>query len=137
MTNPTTTSVRTENEATIRSTYQALSRGDMASMYQLFAPDSVSHIPGRNPLSGDKLGVDALVEYFGELMARSEGTLIVDLRHAFADETYGAGIHHETGRRAGRQLDMQNVVVFRFADGKVAETWVHYHDQTVADMFWS
>ena len=111
----TTASISSKNEALIRSTYDALSRGDMPAMHTLFAPDSVAHIAGRNPLSGDKLGVDALIEYFGELMARTDGNFNVDLRHAFADETAGAGIHQETARRNGRVLDMQNVVVFRLA----------------------
>ncbi len=132
-----TVSISSKNEALIRSTYDALSRGDMPAMHLLFTPDSVSHIPGRNPLSGDKLGVDALIEYFGELMARSEGTLIVDLKHAFADDTFGAGIHHETGQRGGRVLDTPNVVVFRLEGDRVAETWVHYYDQNIADAFWS
>ena len=132
-----TASISSKNEALIRSVYDALSRGDMAAMHTFFTPDSVSHIPGRNPLSGEKRGVDALIEYFGELMARTDGTLVVDLQHAFADGSHGAGLHHETGRRGGRTIDMPNVVVFRMAGDRVAETWVHYHDQTVADAFWA
>lgn len=130
-------SISTRNEALIRSAYDALARGDIPTLQRLFSADSVSHIPGRNPLSGDKLGIDALFEYFGELVARSEGTFRVDLQHAFADETHGAGVHRETARRAGRMLDTPNVVVFRFAGDQVVETWVHYHDQTIADAFWA
>jgi hypothetical protein len=133
----TTAAISNTNEALIRNVYDALARGDMPAMHTLFTPDSVSHVPGRNPLSGDKLGVDALIEYFGELMARSDGTFRVDLQHAYADDTSGVGVHHETARRGGRALDTPIVVVFRLAGDRVAETWVHYHDQTIADAFWA
>lgn len=132
-----TESTITTNEETVRRVYQALGAADFDTIRALFTPDTVTHIPGRNPLSGDLYGVEALIEYFGKLFERSEGSFRVELQQVVANETRAAGVHHETATRGRKALDTQLVVVFRLVEGRVAEARVHYYDQTVADAFWS
>lgn len=132
-----TASVSSQNEALVRTGYAAFQRGDLAAFHDLFTPDVTWHVPGRNPLSGDKRGYDATIEYFGELMGRTDGTFRLDLQQVIANDTTAAGIHRETATRGLRRLDTANVIVFRLAGGRVAEAWVHYYDQGVVDAFFA
>ncbi len=133
----TTATTTSRNEELVRAGYAAFQRGDRGALTGLFAPDITWHVPGRNPLSGDKRGLEATLEYFGELMARTDGTFRLELKDVLANDTTVAGIHHETARRGVRALDIDVVLVFRMADGRAAEAWVHYYDQGVADGFFA
>ena len=133
----TTASISSTNEARIRTGYAAFQSGDLAAFNTLFTPDITWHVPGRNPLAGDKRGIEATLEYFGELMARTDGTFRLELREVLAHDTIATGIHHETARRGGRTLDTDIVIIFRLAGEQVAEAWVHYYDQGVVDAFFA
>lgn len=133
----TETAVRpTTNESLMRDVYAALARGDMDTIRAIFAPDCLTHIPGNNPLSGDKRGVEELIAYFGQLMARSEGAFAIDLQQVMSNAGYVVGFHHETGHAAGRTLDNQLTVVARIENALAREVWVFYFDQAQADAFW-
>lgn len=125
------------NESLLRDSYAALGRGDMDTIRRIFAPDCVLHIPGNNPLSGEKHGIDEAVGYFGELMTRSEGTFVIDLHQVMTNDDYVVAFHHETGRKGGLVLDNQLSVVSRIQNGRPQEIWVFYFDQPQADAFWA
>jgi ketosteroid isomerase-like protein len=44
------------NAERIRRAFDAFAQGDMATMTELIAEDTIWHIPGRGPLSGDHRG---------------------------------------------------------------------------------
>lgn len=133
----TTASISESNEARIRLGYAAFARADLAAFTDLFTPEITWHVPGRNPLSGDKRGLEATLEYFGELGARTDGTFRLELREVLANESTAVGIHHETARRGARVLDTDIVIIFRLERDRVAEAWVHYYDQGVVDAFFA
>lgn len=124
------------NETLVREIYAALARGDMDAIRARFAADCVMHIPGNNPISGAKRGVDELIAYFGQLITRSEGTFAIDLQQVMSNDTYVSAFHHETGRKAGASLDNQLAVVARIDGGLAQDLWVFYFDQAQADAFW-
>ena len=125
------------NESLMREVYAALARGDMDIIRARFAPDCLAHIPGDNPLSGDKHGVEDLIAYFGQLMVRSEGTFAIELQQVMTNASYVVAFHHETGHKLGRTLDNQLTVVVRTEDLTAREVWVLYFDQAQADAFWA
>ncbi len=54
------------NEDLVRSGYAAFATGDMATLDELFADDIAWHAPGRNQLSGDYVGKEAVFGDVGE-----------------------------------------------------------------------
>jgi len=62
-----------ENIELVRRGYEAFNTGDMATLNELFAEDAVWHVAGSGVLSGTKQGRDAILAYFGELGARTQG----------------------------------------------------------------
>ena len=47
------------------------------------------------------------------------------------------GIHHNSGERNGKQLDVDVALVFELKDGKVIDGREHFHDLYAWDEFWS
>jgi ketosteroid isomerase-like protein len=56
------------NVARIRDGYAAFAKGDFAVLNDLFAEDVLWHEAGRNQLSQEYRGRDAVYEFFGRLM---------------------------------------------------------------------
>lgn len=122
----------------VKKGYAAFSRGDFATLQDLFARDVVQHQPGTSPLSGDYKGAEAVLGLYAELARQSEGTLRVELQSCFTD---GAGhvvaVHRNTARRKGRSLDSQTVLSFTIVGDKVIDIAALEADLDIADAFWS
>jgi ketosteroid isomerase-like protein len=50
------------NAERIRRAFDAFAPGDMATMTELIAEDTIWHIPGRGPLSGDHQGRETVFD---------------------------------------------------------------------------
>lgn len=55
------------NVAIIKRYYEAYSKGDVATVREIFAPDIIWQIPGHHPLSGPKRGPDEVLAFFEQL----------------------------------------------------------------------
>ena len=78
----------------IRRAFAAFARGDMATMTELIAEDTVWHIPGRGPLSGDHRGRDTVFELFSRLVQGSEGTFTQELHDALGSDEHAVALTH-------------------------------------------
>jgi len=121
------------NEQLVRRGYDAFSRGDMQTLRDLFHPDIVWHAPGRNQLSGDHRGVDAVLGYFGRSMELTGGSFSVEVHDVVANDQHAVGLNSVHAERAGKTLDDQNTLVFHVVDGKVTEVWQFAADQYAVD----
>ncbi len=121
------------NEQLVRRGYDAFSRGDMQTLRDLFNPDIVWHAPGRNQLSGDHRGVDAVLGYFGRSMELTGGSFSVEVHDVVANDQHAVGLNSVHAERAGKTLDDQNTLVFHVVDGKVTEVWQFAADQYALD----
>ena len=125
------------NVAQLRRGYEAFAKGDLDTLGELFDPGVVWHTLGHNPLSGDYKGQDEVFGFFGKVSELSGGTFQLDLHGVFADDEHGVVLVHARGERDGKTLDMNEVHVFHFKDGKTSEFWGFEEDQRAADEFWS
>jgi uncharacterized protein len=123
------------NVARIRDGYVAFARGDFAILNELFAEDLLWHEVGRNQLSGDYRGRDAVYGLFGKLMEITEGTFHLDVKSIFADDERAVVLVVATGHRAGGDLEVYDAHIFHMRDGKVAEFWSASTDQHAVDEF--
>ena len=102
--------------ATMRRGYEAFSRGDMDALRQTWTEDIVWHAGGRNRLSGEKRGADAVIAYFGQVADASGGTLRVDLHDVVGNEAHLLSLHTLTAERDGRSFRVRGVLVAHVRD---------------------
>jgi ketosteroid isomerase-like protein len=78
---------------------------------------------GRNQLSGEYRGREAVFGLFGKLAELTEGSFRADLHAVFADDEHGVALAVVTASRGGRSIEVNEAHVFHLRDGKVAEFW--------------
>ncbi len=118
--------------------HEAFSRGDMGYLTQIIADDTLWHVPGKGPLSGDYKGRDAVFGFFAKLAELSEGTLKLE-DHAFLGEDgeHTVALSRITASRSGKNLDVRLCEVVHWRNGQVAEDWQSFDDLYAVDEFWS
>ena len=99
------------NAERIRRAFAAFAQGDMATMTELIAEDTVWHIPGRGPLSGDHWGRDTVFELFSRLVQGSEGTFTQELHDALGSDEHVVALTHASARRGPRTYDFNDACV--------------------------
>lgn len=115
----------------------AMNAGDLATVASMFADDIVWHQPGRNRLSGVYRGGVAVGEHLGATMTLSEGTLRIAVTGApmVNGDLFALPVHF-SGKRAGAEISMDGVDVFKVAGGRIAEVWLFSAVQEDEDAFW-
>ena len=126
-----------ENVELVRRGYEAFNAGDMATLSELFAEDAVWHVAGNGVLSGTKQGRDAVLAYFGELGARTQGSFRADVQDVVGGENHTIAIHQTRGESNGKSLDVATVIAFVVRGGKIAEGREFSEDTAKVDDFWT
>lgn len=115
----------------------AFSAGDMDALAEVFHPDVVWRIGGRHLLAGETRGREETFVRFGREFELTGGTYRPQLQNVLANDDNTVALLHVTASREGKQLDMDNVIVFRIADGVITEGRVFVADPPAYDEFWS
>ncbi|MGF1425437.1 nuclear transport factor 2 family protein [Kitasatospora sp. LaBMicrA B282] len=124
--------------ALIRKGYEAFSRGDMETLRGMMTTDCTQHVPGSHKLSGDFKGVDAVLGYYGELAAETNGTFWVRMQHLLVDgRGHVMAVHRFGGERAGKRLDTMGGIVFRIVGEKITDLDECVEDLRTTDDFWA
>lgn len=126
-----------ENVELVRRGYTAFNAGDMATLSEIFAEDAVWYVAGSGVLSGTKAGRDAVLAYFGELGARTQGHFQANVQDIVGGEKHTVAIQQTHGEANGKTLDMATVITFVVRDGKIAEGREFFEDTAKADDFWT
>ncbi|HEX9087543.1 MAG TPA: nuclear transport factor 2 family protein, partial [Arthrobacter sp.] len=125
-----------ENVELVRRGYEAFNAGDMATLGEIFAEDAVWHAAGSGVLSGTKQGRDAVLAYFGELGARTQGSFRANVEDIVGGEKHTVAIQHTHGESNGKTLDMGTVIAFVVRGGKIAEGREYSEETAKWDDFW-
>ena len=126
-----------ENAELIRQGYEAFNSGDLATLSELFAEDAVWYAAGSGVLSGTKQGRDAIMAYFGELGARSQGSFQAIVRDIVGGENHTVAIQQSRAESNGKTLDVATAIAFVLRDGKVVEGREFFEDTAKSDEFWT
>lgn len=121
------------NVARIREGYVAFAKGDFAGLNELFAEDMLWHEVGKNQLTGDYRGRDAVYGFFGTLMRITEGTFHLDVHTVLADDEHAVALVVTTATRGEVSVMVNDAHVFHLRDGKVTEFWTASTDQYAID----
>jgi len=124
------------NEDLVRRGYAAFQSGDMDTLRGLFADDIVWHAPGRNQLSGDFKGIDAVIGTFAKTFELTQGSFVLELHDVIANDEHAVALVRINAKRGDASLEDNSVQVFEISDGKVTEQWLYPGDLYAADAFW-
>lgn len=126
------------NAGRIREGYAAFSRGDLATLGQLFTQDVQWHEAGRGfELAGDYKGQDAVFSMFGRLVELTDGHFEVKVEEVIADDRQAIAIHTATIRMGAQLYHSRESIVFHLLEGKVTDAWHTVPDVEAYDAFWA
>lgn len=124
------------NEDVIRQAYDSFASGDMDKFAGLLAADVVFHEVGRNRLSGEHRGKDAVLGLLANLGDLKEGKFeIEELHDVLANDDHVVSLHRSRGVRGGKTYQFNEAIVWHVRDGKIAESWTFIDDQYAWDEF--
>lgn len=118
--------------AVVRSAYEALSRGDMATFAGLLHEDIVWHesAPG---MEGDYSGRDETLAFLGKVFQDSGLEMTsMQIQDVLASDEHVVIIHEDAMSMGGRSLTARYLDTYRVQDHKLAEHW-HFAFDPKAD----
>lgn len=126
----------------VQQAYDALASGDREKIRQYWADDMIWLVPGHNPLSGLKRGLDGFLGFMQEVGRLSGNSFYMDREAIMTSDNASADVTHNVGNRAGdvnRKLDINVIHYLRWRDGKVIEGRGAIFGDGAAqyDAFWS
>lgn len=109
--------------------------GDLAGVRACYHPDLVLHYAGGNPLSGDHVGLEASLKALAEVGRRANRRLLEIVAVLTGDGDRAALIVREHFVRGDLSAEVERVLTYRIADGRLRECWVYDADQDLIDRF--
>jgi uncharacterized protein len=111
----------------------AWQRSDPAAL-ALYHPQFTVHWFGHNPLSGTHVGADQVRQALGEL-ARRTNRRLVRIVATLAGSERGAIIARESFGAGDARVEIDRVLVFTVAEGRLRECWVYDSDPELVDRY--
>lgn len=124
------------NATTVRQLFAAFERKEAFALRSFFADDAVWNVGGSSRLAGTYRGRREIVRFLGSLPRLTEGTYASRLIDVLASDDRAAVLYRATGRREGRELDIDQLLLFTLQDGIVTEVLALPSDQAAFDAFW-
>jgi ketosteroid isomerase-like protein len=126
-----------ENEAIARQIFEAFARKQGFALRRLFADDAVWRVPGRGTMAGVYRGREEIFRFLARLPKETDGTYTSELRDVLASEDRAAAVYRASGRRRGRRLELDQVLLFRIENGLVQEVLALPTDSEAFEAFWA
>jgi uncharacterized protein len=104
------------NAAVVRRVFAAFGKDAMA-VSAAFARDIVWRVPGHTAMSGEYRGRREVVEFLRRTGLETGGTYRSRLHTVFANDDWAVAIYRATGKRNGIDLDVDQALVIRIANG--------------------
>jgi uncharacterized protein len=121
----------------VRGGYAAFIAGDMAAVRGLFTEDATWTVTGQGRLSGIKRGPDEIMDYFGTLMALSDGTFHVTLVDLAPGDEHVLSLQRTAATRNGSSADQSGVIAWQVRGGQIQRATQYFEDTTANDSFWA
>ncbi len=128
---------RARNEATVRRLFDAFARRDSFALRGVFAEDAVWRVPGESLMAGTYEGRDAIFRFLGRLPKETGGTYGSRLIDVLASDDRAAALYRASGRRDGRTLDLDQLLLFRLDEGVIREVLALPCDPATFEQFWA
>jgi ketosteroid isomerase-like protein len=126
-----------ENAELVRRIFAAFAEKNGYALRDVFAADAFWHVPGSSAMAGTFEGRDAIFRFLGRLPKETDGTYSSELVDVLASDDRAAALYRARGTRRGRTLELDQVLLFRLADGLVTEVLALPSDPAAFDAFWA
>jgi ketosteroid isomerase-like protein len=126
-----------ENDALVRRIFEAFARKEGFALRGLFAHDAVWTVPGRGVMAGVHRGRDEIFRFLARLPKETNGTYASTLQDVLASESRAAALYTASGRRRGRELELDQLLLFRIEGCLVHEVLALPSDPEAFEEFWS
>jgi ketosteroid isomerase-like protein len=123
------------NAALVRRLFGAFGNDPMAVGAAL-ARDIVWRVPGNTVMSGEYHGRRDVVEFLRRTGLETGGTYRSQLHTVLADDEWAVAIYRASGSRNGIDLDVEQALVIRIADGMLQNVTAVPLDSAF-ERFWS
>ena len=109
----------------VRGAFAAQAAGDLEPARQLLREDAVLNVPAFLPIA-DPRGFDGMVALLLEMASRcDDGSFVSTFIDAIGAGRVVTTVNEVNATRRGSSITYNTVWTFRFADGVVAEAWLH------------
>lgn len=99
--------------------------------------DIVWHSGGNNTLTGEYVGKEAVLGYFGRLMQESGDSFKNDVHDMLANDEHAVALVTSSATRGGVAYEGNAVHIFHMRDGRMTEFWSFAEDQGKLDELWA
>ena len=127
---------KAENEVIIQRLYEALANQDFQGYLDMLADDVEYYAAGDCPVSGVHKGKEALIKIGQITFKETNGTHKVKMRRLVANNAYVAVIDTWTATRNRKEIQMNNLLIYKIVAGKVQEIREFLEDESEHDEFW-
>jgi hypothetical protein len=126
------------NIAMIRRALEVYNSGDHDAMRGFLADDILWHVGGNHEMSGDYVGIEAVVDYFRRVRRETAGTLQVEPAEILANDRHASIFMRVSAYRDVRWMDVLLAEALTLdSNGRWTEYWALANDQDAVDAFWS
>lgn len=115
--------------------WQAAADGDGPELRKIFSDAIVWRSPGRNPLSGEFHGPDAVLDYLARV-GEDATELKLTLDEVFPNDSGAVLTYHVSARRGAQALEMDGLLRLAIRNGQVISAISVPVDQLTNDEFW-
>jgi ketosteroid isomerase-like protein len=126
-----------ENEEVVRRIFAAFARKEGFALRGLFAEDAVWTVPGTSVMAGTFRGREEIFRFLARLPKETGGTYGSELRDVLASDERAAALYRARGSRHGRELELDQVLLFRIGNGLVREVMALPTDPEAFEAFWA
>jgi ketosteroid isomerase-like protein len=120
----------------VRRGYDAFNSGDIETLVSLMAHDVVHHAPGASLVAGEHKGIEAVLNYYGQLGELTGGTFQADLIDVHADgRGHVLALHQITATRNGVTRVSRGSILFTFLGEKMTDLLELHADLAGDDAF--
>jgi len=125
------------NAVLVRRIFEAFARKEGFSLRDVFADDAVWTVPGRGTMAGVYRGREQIFRFLGKLPKETDGTYGSTLIDVLASDERAAALYRASGRRHGRRLELDQLLLFTIRDGKVTDVLALPSDPDAFEEFWA
>jgi len=125
------------NAVLVRRIFEAFARKEGFSLRDVFADDAVWTVPGRGTMAGVYRGREQIFRFLGKLPKETDGTYRSTLIDVLASDERAAALYRASGRRHGRRLELDQLLLFTIRDGKVTDVLALPSDPDAFEEFWA
>jgi uncharacterized protein len=117
--------------------FDAFRGGDPRALVEVIAADAVWRVPGTVSVAREYRGREEIFGLFRATRTLTDGTYRSELRWAVADDDHAVAVYRATGRRLGRELDIDQVLLIEHADGVWRDVTAVPTDPRAFEAFWA